>query len=180
MPEAGRRDPELIKSFGDLVLGAKGQTPVARGANVAFELGFKFLSSVSDLSFSASSTSLWFGPIFTMDLRRFGGAGVPLRFHANLNYYVDNSAHLHDFTGTTVYTQEVASFAYGIAASRFRTGIGVDAPLEKLIPEVLAVEPVVQVIREYDGKLPMAVATGGMRHVCRKTLEALGLLDSPG
>ena len=136
MPEAGRRDPELIKSFGDLVLGAKGQMPLARGANVAFELGLKFLSSISDLSFSASSTSLWFGPIFTLDLRRFGGGGTPLRLHANVNYYIDNSSNLHDFTDTTVYTHEVASFAYGIAASRLRTGIGIDAPLEKVIPEV--------------------------------------------
>ena len=44
--ETDRRDPELIKSFGDLVLGAKGQMPLARGANVGFELGLKFLSSV--------------------------------------------------------------------------------------------------------------------------------------
>ena len=136
MPEAGRRDPELIKSFGDLVLGGKAQMPLTRGANVAFELGLKFLSSVSDLSFSPSSTSLWFGPILTLDFRRLGAGGTPLRIHANLNYYIDNSANLHDFTGTTVFTQEVASFAYGIAASRFRTGLGIDAPLEKLIPEV--------------------------------------------
>ena len=48
---------------------------------------------------------------------------------------------------------------------------------EKLIPEVLPIEPVVDVIRAYDGKLPMAVATGGMRHICHKTLSTLGLLD---
>ena len=132
--ETDRRDPELIKSFGDLVLGAKGQMPLARGANVGFELGLKFLSSVSDLSFSAGSTSLWFGPLFTLDLRRFGSGGTPLRAHVNINYYVDNSTNLHDFTGTTIYTQEVASFAYGIAANRFRMGLGLDAPLESVIP----------------------------------------------
>jgi len=134
MPEAGRRDPELINSFGDLILGGKAQLPLAPGATVAFELGLKFLSSVSDLSFSADSTSVWFGPIFTLDLRELRGS-VPLRFHANVNYFVDNSRNLHDFTTTTVYTQEVASFAYGIAASRFRTGLGIDAPLEKVLPE---------------------------------------------
>jgi outer membrane protein OmpA-like peptidoglycan-associated protein len=134
MPETGRRDPELIKSFGDLILGGKAQLPLAPGATVAFELGLKFLSSVSDLSFSADSTSIWFGPIFTLDLRELR-AEIPLRVHANVNYYVDNSRNLHDFTDTTVYTQEVASFAYGIAASRFRTGLGIDAPLEKVLPE---------------------------------------------
>jgi outer membrane protein OmpA-like peptidoglycan-associated protein len=136
MPEPGRRDPELIKSFGDLVLGGKGQMPVTRGATVGFEIGLKFLSSISDLSFSASSTSLWFGPLFTLDMRRFGSGEIPLRFHANVNYYIDNSSNLHDFTDTTIYTHEVASFAYGIAATRLRTGIGIDAPLEKLMPEI--------------------------------------------
>ncbi len=133
-PEADRRDPELIKSFGDLVLGSKAQMPLAPGANVGFELGLKFLSSVSDLSFSASSTSLWFGPLLTLDFRRFGKANIPLRAHVNVSYYVDNSSNLHDFTGTTIYTQEVASFAYGIAASRFRAGLGLDAPLESAFP----------------------------------------------
>jgi beta-phosphoglucomutase family hydrolase len=46
---------------------------------------------------------------------------------------------------------------------------------EKLIPQVMPIEPVVNVIREYDGKLPMAVATGGFRHICHKTLDVLGL-----
>lgn len=135
MPETGRRDPELIKSFGDLVLGGKGQLPLAPGATVAFEIGLKFLSSISDLSFSADSTSLWLGPIFTLDLRELGRSAIPLRVHANVNYYIDNSRNLHDFTDTTVFTQEVASFAYGIAASRFRAGLGIDAPLEKIVPE---------------------------------------------
>lgn len=136
MPEANRRDPELIKSFGDLVLGAKGQLALSPSATVAFEMGLKFLSSISDLSFSPSSTSLWFGPIFTLDLRQLGAGGTPLRFHVNANYYVDNSKNLHDFSDTTIYTREVATFAYGIAGSRFRAGVGVDAPLDDLIPGV--------------------------------------------
>lgn len=133
-PESDRRDPELIKSFGDLVLGAKGQMPLARGVNAGFELGLKFLSSVSDLSFSAGSTSLWFGPLLSIDMRRLGKGGTPLRVHANVNYYVDNSSNLHNFTGTTIFTQEVASFAYGIAGNRFRMGLGLEAPLESVLP----------------------------------------------
>jgi outer membrane protein OmpA-like peptidoglycan-associated protein len=171
--EADRRDPELIKSFGDLVLGAKGQMPLARGANVGFELGLKFLSSVSDLSFSASSTSVWFGPLFTLDLRRLGKGGTPLRVHANLTYYVDNSSHLHDFTGTTVYTQEVASFAYGIAANRFRMGLGLDAPLDSINPS-LPVTPFVEYHAEIvtSGADPtfsnyMPPACGTMQYPCK-------------
>src|SRR4051812_20438468 len=45
-PAGDRRDPELIKSFGDLVLGGKGVLPVGRGFTAGAELGFRFLSSV--------------------------------------------------------------------------------------------------------------------------------------
>jgi outer membrane protein OmpA-like peptidoglycan-associated protein len=133
-PEPGRRDPELIKSFGDLILGGKGVVPVTRGFTAGAELGFRFLSSISDLSVSPSSTSLWIGPVATLDLRPL--ADAPLRFHANVNYYLDNSANLYDFSNTTTNTREVAMFAYGIAASRMRFGLGVDAPLERYTPPV--------------------------------------------
>jgi outer membrane protein OmpA-like peptidoglycan-associated protein len=128
--EPGRRDPELIKSFGDLVLGGKAVAPIARGFSAGAELGFRFLSGISDLSVSPSSTSLWTGGVATLDLRPL--ARTPLRFHANLNYYLDNSSNLTHFDqDTTPNTREVAMFAYGIAASRVRFGLGVDAPLER-------------------------------------------------
>jgi outer membrane protein OmpA-like peptidoglycan-associated protein len=128
--ETGRRDPELMKSFGDLVVGPKVIYPVARGTIVGFELGFKLLSSISDLSFSASSTSVWFGPLVTADLRRL--AQLPVRVHANANYYIDNSKNLHDFRDVILPTKEVAMFAYGIAASRFRAAVGVEGIFDKL------------------------------------------------
>lgn len=128
--EANRRDPVLIKSFGDLILGGKGVYPVARGLSIGGELGLLFLSAISDLALSPSSTSLWFGPIATYDFRT--AYGIPLRLHANVSFYLDNSKNLYDFTGTTVFTHEVAMFAYGIADSRFRFAVGVDTPLEQL------------------------------------------------
>lgn len=45
------------------------------------------------------------------------------------------------------------------------------------IPEVRAIEPVVQIVHQYAGKLPMAVATGGTRAIASKTLEALDVLQ---
>lgn len=132
--EDSRRDPELIKSFGDLVLGAKAILPLARGHVAGVELGFRFLSSISDLSFSPGSTSLWIGPLYSMDLRQI--ADVPLRFHANASFYLDNSKGLIDLEGTTQTTHEVAMFAYGMAGSRFRFAVGADAPLEKLTAPV--------------------------------------------
>jgi outer membrane protein OmpA-like peptidoglycan-associated protein len=133
-PEDGRTDPELIKSFGDLVLGGKAVAPVGRGFGAGAELGFRFLSGISDLSLSPSSTSLWIGPVGTMDLRQL--AGWPLRAHANISYYLDNSSNLYNFDGRTQNTREVASFAYGIQGSRLRFGLGVDAPIERFTAPV--------------------------------------------
>lgn len=46
----------------------------------------------------------------------------------------------------------------------------------RLIPRVRPIEPVVRLIEQYAGRLPMAVATGGTRAICAKTLTALGLI----
>ncbi len=48
---------------------------------------------------------------------------------------------------------------------------------EETLTRVLPVEPVVEVIREYEGKLPMAVATGGYRPIATKILTILGMMD---
>ncbi|HEY7371783.1 MAG TPA: OmpA family protein [Polyangia bacterium] len=127
--EENRTDPVLIKSFGDLVLGGKAVAPVSPGFSAGAELGFRFLSGISDLSVSPSSTSLWIGPVATLDLQRL--AQLALRLHANISYYLDNSGNLYDFSGRSLNTQEVAMFAYGIQGSRLRFALGVDAPLER-------------------------------------------------
>ena len=46
---------------------------------------------------------------------------------------------------------------------------------QRLIPRVVPIEPVVVLVKEFAGRLPMAVATGGFRHICHKTLDVLGL-----
>ncbi len=45
----------------------------------------------------------------------------------------------------------------------------------EMMPQVTPIEPVVELVHQFAGKLPMAVATGGTRSICMKTLEALGL-----
>ena len=121
-------DPQLVKSYGDLVLGAKGIYPLWPGATLGFELGLKFLAGVSELSFSPSSTSLWLGPLFTYDLRQTAQS-LPLRVHAALNFYLDNSSNLRDLSGVSANTKEATMFGYGIAPSRLRGALAVDVPL---------------------------------------------------
>jgi beta-phosphoglucomutase family hydrolase len=46
----------------------------------------------------------------------------------------------------------------------------------RLLPRVRPIDPVVRLIEQYAGRLPMAVATGGTRAICTKTLTALHLI----
>lgn len=144
---AADRDPELLKSYGDLVLGAKGVYPLSPAATLGFELGLKFLAGVSNLAFSPSSTSLWVGPVLTYDLRNTQ-ENVPVRVHAGINYYLDNSSNLRDLSGVTVNTKEATMFGYGIAPSRLRVAVAADLPLGK---ETLAIplDPFVEYHFEY-------------------------------
>ena len=72
---------------------------------------------------------------------------------------------------------EILNERHGHSMPVMETALYKEALFEKLIPEVMPIEPVVNVIREYHGTLPMAVATGGFRHVCHKTLDALHLRE---
>ncbi|HEX8339387.1 MAG TPA: HAD-IA family hydrolase [Tepidisphaeraceae bacterium] len=57
------------------------------------------------------------------------------------------------------------------------TALRKEALFEAYIPAVRPIGAIVDLIERFHGKLPMAVATGGMRFVATKTLEALHLLD---
>jgi beta-phosphoglucomutase family hydrolase len=72
---------------------------------------------------------------------------------------------------------EILNERHGHNMPVMETALYKEKLFERTIAEVLPVQPVVNVIREYHGKLPMAVATGGFRHVCQKILSTLGLLD---
>ena len=48
---------------------------------------------------------------------------------------------------------------------------------EQSVHAVRPIEPVVAVIEQFHGKLPLAVATGGWRSIATKTLTTLGLLE---
>ncbi len=48
---------------------------------------------------------------------------------------------------------------------------------EELIPQVEAIEPVVDFVRQVSGKYPLAVGSGGLRHIVIATLETLGIRE---
>jgi beta-phosphoglucomutase family hydrolase len=47
---------------------------------------------------------------------------------------------------------------------------------ERRLDHVQPIEPVVAKVREFRGKLPIAVATGGIRHICQTILHHIGLV----
>src|SRR6185369_3335974 len=87
--EAGRNDPEVIKSYGDVSLGSKFAYPLSGGVSAGGELGVRFLSSVSGISFNPNATSVWLTGLASWDLR--DNLRTPLRMHVDLGLYFDNS-----------------------------------------------------------------------------------------
>jgi outer membrane protein OmpA-like peptidoglycan-associated protein len=146
--EPGRTDPELIKSFGDLILGTKLAYSVAPGFSAGGELGLRFLSSITGLSFSPSSTSVWLNAVGSYDFKQTA-KNVPLRLHMNIGYYIDNSGNVISYTdANSADSRYVSRFAYGISESRFRLALGADAPFAELA-EGFALRPIVEYHFEY-------------------------------
>ncbi|HTS16777.1 MAG TPA: HAD family phosphatase [Verrucomicrobiae bacterium] len=52
-----------------------------------------------------------------------------------------------------------------------------DAMFVQMIPQTMPIEPVVDLVREFHGVKPLAVASGGKREIVRKTLQALGIIE---
>jgi outer membrane protein OmpA-like peptidoglycan-associated protein len=149
--EENRTDPELIKSFGDLIFGAKLAYGLAPGFFAGGEVGLRMMSSITGISFSPDSTSLWVNAIAMYDLKPATDS-VPLRLHLNLGYYVDNSKNLVDYEtptySTSAFSRYVSQFAYGISESRLRVALGADAPLHELA-EGFSLRPIVEYHFEY-------------------------------
>ena len=94
--------------------------------------------------------------------------------------------HGHDFPEALFYEMagipthtiiEILNDKHGYTLPVRETAQRKDQLFMQLIPRVTPIEPVVRLIERYAGKLPMAVATGGTRALCSKTLAALDLLE---
>jgi outer membrane protein OmpA-like peptidoglycan-associated protein len=127
--EPGRNDPEVIKSYGDLTFGSKFAYPLAAGVSAGGEIGLRFLSSVSGISFDPQATSVWLSGLGSWDLRQ---VGAPLRADLMLGLYFDNSGQVQDYSKVTRPSKAVSQFAYGIAKDRVRTGLGLEWVIENL------------------------------------------------
>jgi outer membrane protein OmpA-like peptidoglycan-associated protein len=149
--DPGRTDPEVILSLGDLALGLKGRYPVARFMDLGLRLDVKFLNSVSGISFDGSSTNFSADLISSFDLRHAQATrNVPLRFHINFGYLLDNSIKLlprgqcanSRGNDPCIRSRVVETFAYGIGPQRLRISFAIDAPIT--IKGIVGLQPFIE------------------------------------
>ena len=107
---------------------------------------------------------------------------MPLHYEAWVQAFGE---HGHEFPEALFYEMagipthtiiEILNEKRGHAMPVQQTAQRKDALFLALIPRVKPIEPVVSLVEKYAGRLPMAVATGGTRSLCSKTLGSLGLL----
>jgi OmpA-OmpF porin, OOP family len=137
-PATGRNDPEVILALGDVGAGIKGRLPVTKWFDLSLHLGLRFFNSVSGVSVLGSATNFAPDLIASFDLRHAAAtAKVPLRFHLNFGYVLDNSIDLlppgqcaaSTSDDPCIRSRVVETFAYGINPSRFKLALAVDSPL---------------------------------------------------
>lgn len=66
---------------------------------------------------------------------------------------------------------------FGTKMDPLEVGHYKESEYEKIMHKMKPVTPVVELVAEYYGKLPMAVGTGGYKRLAWKSLEILGLKD---
>jgi outer membrane protein OmpA-like peptidoglycan-associated protein len=148
--DASWSDPAIIKAFGDLILGTKLAYALPSGFSIGGELGLRFMSSVTGLSFSGDSTSVWLTALASWNFQALEPK-LPLRAHLNLGMYFDNSYNLAQSqydASTPIYSRYVSSFAYGMGKDRFRLALGIDAPVADIV-DGFSLRPMIEYHFEY-------------------------------
>ncbi|MCK3682903.1 beta-phosphoglucomutase family hydrolase [Maribellus sp. YY47] len=64
---------------------------------------------------------------------------------------------------------------FGVQMEPEKVGHQKEAEYETLMSKMKPVEPVVELLKKYHGKLPIAIGTGGYRRLAEKTLEIIGI-----
>jgi beta-phosphoglucomutase family hydrolase len=93
------------------------------------------------------------------------------------NYGVDFTPEVFDnLAGVpAVGTFEKVNEMYGLNLNAYEMGHYKEAEYEKMMHLIKPIEPVVEIIHQYHGKLPMSVGTGGYTRLAWKTLQIIGL-----
>ncbi len=71
---------------------------------------------------------------------------------------------------------EILNERHGCSMPVRETATYKDDLFVQMIPQTLPIEPVVELVHQFDGVKPLAVASGGTRDIVTRTLDALGIL----
>jgi OOP family OmpA-OmpF porin len=146
-----RLDPSSILVLGNAAFGVKARLPVTHWLDFGLHLGLKLLESAKSSTIEGDATSFTADFVASFDLRHATHFAVPLRFHLNAGYFVDNSIHILPSECTTstsndacIRSRAVETFAYGVAPSRVRLAFAVDAPITLGHLHQVGLEPFVE------------------------------------
>lgn len=122
--DAAPEGPPVTNLAGDAAAGVKAVVRKGETLGTGLELGARF---PFERAAFPQSMSAWLDALGTVDLRTFG---VPLRAHASAGFYLDDSGAAVSLVGVPEPARQRVLFADGIASSRVRVAVAVDAPLE--------------------------------------------------
>ncbi len=139
--------PKLLQVLGDTTLGVKAFTPrVGKYFSFGAEAQLNLLMGAGAVGPLGPSTGGFFRGLMTMDFRKPGGAGVPLRINVNGSYRVDNSGQIvkeveaeraKEFRDGRA-TQPITRIErYGLGINRvdsFQPAVGVEVPARYVQP----------------------------------------------
>ena len=97
--------------------------------------------------------------------------------NAAAKYGIDFTVELFaQLAGIPLYpTVEKLNELFGTHINPQQMGDEKEAEYEKNMHRAVPIKPVVEIIKKYHGKLPMAVGTGGQKRLAKKSLELIGL-----
>ena len=97
--------------------------------------------------------------------------------NAAAKYGIDFTVELFaQLAGIPLYpTVEKLNELFGTHINPLQMGDEKEAEYEKNMHRAVPIKPVVEIIKKYHGKLPMAVGTGGQKRLAKKSLELIGL-----
>jgi HAD superfamily hydrolase (TIGR01509 family) len=106
---------------------------------------------------------------------------MPLHYQAWVQALSERRAEMaeqlfYDLAGVpTIDIVRILNERFGYALDPEETAAAKELLYEELLPQCGPVEKVVELVHQYHGRFPMAVASGGIRRLVTQTVEALGL-----
>jgi outer membrane protein OmpA-like peptidoglycan-associated protein len=120
-------DPEVIRTGGRLIVGAKVVEALSARLGLGLEGALRLAAGPSDLLISLGATSWWLGPVLSYD--GIGLLPVPFRVHLAASYFADHSTDLGSVSTASLAARQAIRFAYGMEPGRFRSSFGLEVPV---------------------------------------------------